>query len=181
MLLVIFVFQYCQAAEATELFSENGGDGFFRKYAIDVNQIKLPLIWVLIIGSMPFWNVLLSVMCIAVLGAFALVHYKNRNVFAGLLLTAFVSALIVYPQSFAFQIGRFDFSRLSDSAFWLCCVRTVINRIYSLLFARLGTQTHFSARCASARRMAVEIVFFDFPDSFCPRQYFAARNCSLRQ
>lgn len=104
-LLVIFVFQYCQAAEATELFSENGGDGFFRKYAIDVNQIKLPLIWVLIIGSMPFWNVLLSVMCIAVLGAFALVHYKNRNVFAGLLLTAFVSALIVYPQLLLFKSG----------------------------------------------------------------------------
>ena len=54
---------------------------------------------------MPFWNVLLSVMCIAFLGAFALVHYKKRNVFAGLLLTAFVSFLIVYPQLLLFKSG----------------------------------------------------------------------------
>lgn len=104
-LLVIFVFQYCQAAEATKLSLENGGDSSSSKYAIDVNQIKLPLIWVLIIGAMPFWNVLLSVMCIAFLGAFAVVHYKNRNVFAGLLLTAYVSFLIVYPQLLLFKSG----------------------------------------------------------------------------
>jgi DNA-binding beta-propeller fold protein YncE len=104
-LLVIFVFEYCQTNKATGISTENGGDGFFCKYAIDVNQIKLPLFWILIIGAMPFWNVLFSVMCIAFLGAFAVINYKKRSVCVGLLITAFVSFLIVYPQLLLFKSG----------------------------------------------------------------------------
>lgn len=76
------------------------------KFSLDYSQLKLPLLWALVIGCMPFWNALFAAISIILLVAFAIINYTNKALLIRLLLTAMIASLIVYPQLMLFKSGE---------------------------------------------------------------------------
>lgn len=105
-LLVIFVFQRLEKVEAAEAASETNSASWFTLSGNDFANLKPILFWIVIIGAMPFWNVLVAVVSIMFFGAFALIHFRHRSILFGFLLTAVAAALIVYPQLQLYKSGN---------------------------------------------------------------------------
>jgi hypothetical protein len=104
-LLVLYIIKY---REETDISVSDVGKDFLemKQKSIDYKKIREPLFWALIVGALPFWNILLSVVCLLFMGVFALLNYKKRDFLIGLLIPAGLASAIVYPQILLFKSGE---------------------------------------------------------------------------
>lgn len=59
----------------------------------------------LLVGMLPFWNLIVAYVCIIFLGAVAIFNIKNRKFFVEMLGSALIGGLVTLPQLFMFKTG----------------------------------------------------------------------------
>jgi len=104
-LLVIVLVKFTAESEIDDSSPNELSLSNVKAWVLDYGNVKVPLFWAVIIGCLPFWNALFAAIAVMFVLAFALFNYKNKNLLLGLLLTAIVASIIVYPQLMLFKAG----------------------------------------------------------------------------
>ena len=77
----------------------NISDTLLRPYTLSF------MFWAIVVGCLPFWNALFAAVGLIFLGAFAVLNYKNKEVFTRLLASVVIAVIVAYPQLMAFRSG----------------------------------------------------------------------------